>query len=505
MAWNDFLKNKKILQIPSFFKKSQAPPKKEVVRRVLTVKDLMEELGVSREGILGTYETEEKPDVLTPADYLQMQENDGTVRAIVRLISLPIQSAKIKIIPGPNDKGEKDFIETVFLKPPEFGGMTTPLPFIIADMTRAIFEGFRLYEKVARVIPKGKWKGKIGWKKLAPREAKTIKLRADPHGGFLGAYQEATFGGKTYRVVIPPEKCILFTFQKERHWLYGESILKAAYYHYDKKHKLYYIAHKKAELEAIGLKILSVEPTGTLTPSEVTEAEKVIDTIGISSRVTLPPGLKLTIDRGGKTGYDPLPLIEHHNREMAKSALVQFVEQTKYAYPYGRGTTQSATFYMAIKSVMRQMEDTLNNYAVAPLIDWNFKNGSYPKIKLMDITEEAQIYLNRVFEDIVRRKDVKLPEEFVEEVYHSMAEKLGLEVSFKAPRELKSAAEAFELGKKQRSDELGIPCPFTPKKIKEKLKKETDPKKFQRIYELGREYAEKAASKLKRQELIQGS
>lgn len=497
MAWYDFLKNSRILQLPSFFiKKQETPKKKEVIRRVVTIKDLMEELGVSREGILGSYDAEEKPDVLTPADYLEMQENDGTVRAIVRLISLPIQSAKIKIIPGPNDKGERDFIETVFLKPPEFGGMTTPLPFIIADMTRAIFEGFRLYEKVARIIPKGRWKGKIGWKKLAPRDAKTIKLRADEHGGFKGAYQRATFGGKTYQVVIPPEKCILFTFQKERHWLYGESILKAAYYHYDKKHKLYYIAHKKAELEAIGLKILTIEPTGTLTPSEVEEAEKVIDTIGVSSRVTLPPGLKLTIDRGGRTGYDPLPLIEHHNREMAKAALVQFVEQRKYAYPYGRGTTQSATFYMAIKSVMRQMEDTLNNYAVAPLIDWNFKNGSYPKIKLMDITEEAQLFLNRVFENIVRRKDIQLPEELLEQIYQTAAEKLGLEVSFKPPREFKSAAEAFELGKKQRSDELKIPCPATPSRIKEKLKGEVDPSKFPKIFQLGREYAEQAANKL---------
>jgi len=102
--------------------------------------------------------------------------------------------------------------------------MSTPLPFILSDMTRAIFEGFRLYEKVAQVIEEGDYKGKIGWRKLAPRDATTVALRADEYGGFMGAHQTCTFGDKTVNINIPSEKCILYTFQKEKHWLYGESI-----------------------------------------------------------------------------------------------------------------------------------------------------------------------------------------------------------------------------------------------------------------------------------------
>ena len=139
-------------------------------RQVLNVKQMMEELGVRTSATIGSYEDEERPDKLTVDNYITMQDNDGTVRAITRLFSLPIESTPIKILPGDSDKGERDFIESVFLGPQYSGGMTTPLPFVIADMSRAIFEGFRFYEKVPQIIKEGKFKGKIGWKKLGQRD-----------------------------------------------------------------------------------------------------------------------------------------------------------------------------------------------------------------------------------------------------------------------------------------------------------------------------------------------
>ncbi len=306
VAYFDFLRKTNIFNRSKIEKKKETEGKKEV----LTIKELTNELGIAREGVITSYNAEENPDDLGPETYIEMQRNDGEIQAIVRVLTLPIVSTSIHILPAENDKGESDFIKTVFLSPPSLGGMTTPLPFIVADMTRAIFEGFRLYEKVARIIEDGEYKGKVGWRKLAPRDAQTILLRADKHGGFEGAHQEATFGGENIEVDIPPEQCMLFTFQKEKHWLYGESILKTAFYHYDKKHKLYYIAHKKAEIEALGLKILKINQT--LTSAERTAAEETVDTIGINSRITLPPGIELEVQRGGD-GYDPLPLIEHHN------------------------------------------------------------------------------------------------------------------------------------------------------------------------------------------------
>jgi len=53
------------------------------------------------------------------------------VQAIVRLLTLPIVSTPLYVEPAEGDKGERDFIETAFFSPPNLGGMTTPLPFML--------------------------------------------------------------------------------------------------------------------------------------------------------------------------------------------------------------------------------------------------------------------------------------------------------------------------------------------------------------------------------------
>ena len=481
-----------------FTRKKAAPTKSTKERRTLSIADMMQELGVRTDATIGTFQDEEKPDKLTIDDYIGMQDNDGTVRAITRLFSMPIQSTEIKIIPAPGDKGERDFIETVFMKPQNAGGMSTPLPFIIADMTRAITEGFRLYEKIPQVIKEGKYEGMIGWKKLAPRDSNTIRLRADNHGGFLGAHQVATFGSDTVDVDIPPEKCVLFTFQRERHPLYGESILKTAYYHYDKKHKLYYLAHKKAEIDAVGLKILKLgKPFGE---TEVTKAEEAVDEIGVSSRVTLPSGFELEIDRS-PTGYDVLKLIEHHDTQMALSTLTQAIQMgtgSTYKYPYGKGfETQTAFVIQMLHSIMMNMENTLNEWAVAPLIDWNFGTSNYPKIKLMSLRARTQEHLMRIFETLIRKDpSLYVSPALADKMADEVAEMLGLEVKVDKK---KDSMKSFETGKRKVFDEKKKPAIPTPESVKKELRKKSvqlkdDPYFLETFEAMGREYALKIIS-----------
>ena len=479
-----------------FKKKTPVAQIRKDDQNVMSVKDMMEELGVRSESTIGTYQEEERPDSLTIDNYIAMQDNDGTIRAITRLFSMPIQSTPIKILPGNNDKGERDFIEAVFMGPQYSGGMSTPLPFVIADMTRAIFEGFRLYEKVPQIIENGKHKGLIGWKKLAPRDSNTVKLRADDKGGFLGCHQTATFGTRSVDVDIPPEKCVLFTFQKERHNLYGESILKAAYYHYDKKHKLYYLAHKKAEIDAVGLKILKIGKP--LSEQEVSKAETAVEQIGVNSRVTLPAGFELEINRS-PTGYDVLKLIEHHDTQMSLSTLTQAIQmgtKSTYNYTYGKGYEIQTTFIVQmLQSVMKSMEDTLNEWAVAPLIDWNFNSGSYPKIKLMPLKDTTQQFLMSIFESLIRKDPASyVTPAFASKLADEVAAILGLEVKTENKQD---AMKAFELGKKGVYDEKKIPAVSTPDVIKKKIREKAislsgDPYFLEKFEAMGRSFAIKS-------------
>ena len=482
--------------ITDYFKKAPIPKKTSYnerdIKPQLSVKAMMEELGVRTDSTIGTYEEEENPDTKTIADYINMQDNDGTVRAITRLVAMPIQASPIRIMPAKGDKGERDFIESVFMGTIKEGGMTTPLPFVIADMTRAIFEGYRLYEKVPQIITEGKYKGKIGWRKLAPRDSKTLHLRSDMRGGFLGAHQVATFGFKTVNINIPPEKCILFTFQKERHPFYGESLLKTAYYHYDKKHKLYYLAHKKAEIDAVGLKILKLSKP--FSEQEVVKAEEATDSIGVNSRITLPQGFELDVDRS-PTGYDVLKLIEHHDAQIALSTLTQAMKMgsgSTYNYPYGKGyETQTEFILQMIDSVKKNMEDTLNEWAVAPLIDWNFNSGSYPKIRLMPLKGKTQAYLINIFDSLMKKDPTFIPQIFTNKLVNEVADALGLEMKID---ENKDAIKAFESGKKKVYDDAKIKAVKTPDVIKNKIKEKAvklqdDVYFFEKFESMGRSFA----------------
>jgi len=483
----------------SFIASAFAPKKKIVEKKgkVVSLRQMMDELGVRTDSVLGAYDEEERPDNLTTDDYINMQNNDGTIRAITRLFSMPIQSTQIKILPDKKDKGERDFIETVFLKPQKFGGMSTPLPFLIADMTRAIFEGYRGYEKVAQIIQDGEYKGKIGWKKIAPRDSRTIDIKVDAEGGFNGFRQQAMFGSKLVDVTIPANKCILFTFQKERHPFYGESILKTAYYHYDKKHKLYYLAHKKAEVDAIGVKVLKLsKPSSEI---EVSKAEEAVDTLGVNSRITLPSGFELEINRAS-SGYDVLSLIEHHDAQIALSTLTQAIQlgtKSTYGYTYGAGYNMQGEFIaQMLGSIMKSMEDTLNEWAIPELIDWNFGSSNYPKIKLMPLKDDAQAYILKLFEALVTKDPSLLSAEYLTHLANNVSEKLGLEVKL----DPKDAIKAFENGKKKESDKRRKPAPSTPRQIKEEIAKKAldmkdDPEMMMKFEILGREYAIKEFEK----------
>jgi len=50
---------------------------KEGKGKVLSLAEFTKELGVGREGVIGSYEAEENPDELKPEDYIEMQRNDG--------------------------------------------------------------------------------------------------------------------------------------------------------------------------------------------------------------------------------------------------------------------------------------------------------------------------------------------------------------------------------------------------------------------------------------------
>ena len=73
----------------------------------------------------------------------------------------------------------------------------------------------------------------------------------DRNGGLEGVRQRANYQGKQYDEFIRAEKVLVYTHRFEENPWYGRSALATAYYHYDKKHRLYWLAHLAAQFKAV--------------------------------------------------------------------------------------------------------------------------------------------------------------------------------------------------------------------------------------------------------------
>lgn len=360
-------------------------------------------------------------DKISIADLVKMRQEDGTASALYNIMTLPIMANPYDFIADERDVQGKQaqMIKDAFTKPSYEGGMSTPFSLVIADMLRAVLEGHRAFEKVHTINSDGY----IVYRKLAPRDNSTITIRVDDRGGFNGIKQEAYIGQKFETIIIPKEKVFLFTFAKEKNWLKGESAFRAAYYHYDKKHRLYYLAHQAVQQFAIPPKVGIAPPKAG--QDEIDEAVEALDDLAVNSSVALPNGW--TVESPGQTGrIDPISLIDHHDAAMARSVLAHFIMlgSAGSAGSWALSQDQSDMFILALRGLMENIEEHINSYLIPELIDFNFETPFYPKFRFADLTTATTNIVKETFKTIMDKDAGRVPDYVIDGVIERMAELL---------------------------------------------------------------------------------
>lgn len=380
------------------------------------------EVGVSGDYRIAYANEEKRLDEVTIEDVRKMRLNDGTVAAMYNLFTLPIKSAQTYFEADADGEKEREFVEEVFTASPQEGGMTYPLPLFLSDQLRSIEDGFRLYEKVITVRPDGK----IVYKKLAPRDAATITLLRDEHGGFAGAKQRTWAGNRYVDVEIPVERCYLFTYGKERNYLYGESALRTSYTHYDRKHKLYYLQQLAAQASALPPRKLKLpENAINIDADKLALAEDAADNFGYQQRITLPPGWDL--EEYKTNPMDLQPAIDHHDSLIARACLMDFlVLGSSSTGSFALSKDKTEMFMTALVGVMHEIENHINAYLIPPLIDWNFGTGKYPKFKFEEMDEHTRDLMADSFKAILGRQD--LPGYVIQGIADEVGKQLGLDI-----------------------------------------------------------------------------
>lgn len=367
-------------------------------------------------------------------DLVEMRRRDGQARALVRLFILPILSAFADgewIAPKGDDAAddEVEFANNMWNLPPQAGGMTTSKSAVLKKMLQGLTDGFAVFEEVRQVPEDGPLKGKIVLRKLAYRDPRTIRFRVDDKGGFNGIRQVANINGQALDVVIPKEKVFYWTCNAEENPFYGVSMFESAYYHYEIKKKLYYIAHLAAQFAAVPGRIGKI-PKGA-DPRQVQGFKQSLMNFAFNTAMIAPDGYDVT-PFNGHSGFDFIKLIDHHNHMMSKSVIASFLdsEQRATLIEVGRVDPNSDFFVMALESLMDDIAEHLTTYLMPKYIDWNFGTKKYPIFKFSQLSDTAKGTIKELFQSVVTSSVLNSTPEFVRELEKKLSRALDLDIDY---------------------------------------------------------------------------
>lgn len=406
-----------------------------------------------------------RDEELTVRQLTAMRKTDGQARALYRLITLPIRSAlkTATFVPEENvDGGEEEasFVQEMFTLPSNAGGMSVPFGRIVAQMLMAVFDGFAAFEMVYWVPATGPLKGKWTLKKLAQRPSDTLTFLLDDNSEFAGLRQQTMYQNRHIDVMIPAEHAVYYAANEEEKPFYGQSYFYSAFYHWDKKFKLYVIAHIAAQRAAVGTRVGKLPNNPNVV--EAAAFRKALSDLGVAQYMTVPADYEVESLKEA-AGFDFLAYINHHNSQMSKSVLAGFFDKEQGGGDAGKlvdfGTQSDALFMLMLQTIMGEIEEVINQKIIPRFIDWNFGSGKYPRFQFGSLSEKQKAAMLDLFKNLsTAGQSLTVRPEFLHEMEKQAAEEFGLEIDWETVEmEMAEEKEAQDLQEELMAAEQAAP------------------------------------------------
>lgn len=314
--------------------------------------------------------------------YRQMRDDDQ-IKAVLTLKKYAIMANPWTVVPAsdePKDIEVAEFVEDQFYWCP--GVMEDYL----MEIMTAIEYGFSITEIVYKVVESGKWKGKIGLKKLATREPFNYEFKMDEHGNldpagilFLGTKMEQ----------YPTDKFIIYSYRKEGSNWYGQSDLKSAYRSWWSKEIL--IRFFNMYMERFGMPTTIGTYKKGLATTEVDKLKTVLNNIQAKYSITIPEDITISLLKDMPSGANFKDAIEMHNRFMARSMLmpdtIGYTEAQSGGFTMGK--KQFDVFLWSLKKQARDLEENvIGEQLIKRLVDYNYDVDKYPSFQFQSLTDE---------------------------------------------------------------------------------------------------------------------
>ena len=317
----------------------------------------------------------------------KMRRIDGEVAAVLASLQLPILAADM-VVDRPEDeeiasKVTDEHIDFVRRNLTQRTDFQTTMRHVLSSM----WAGYAWFEKTYVVD-----EGKLWLSKLAPRMATTLwRWQVDETGDLVGIVQRVHKGAALVDIEIPRAKLALFSFGREANDWGGISALRSCYRNFLINDAVYKLDAIRIERFAVGVPVFSV-------PAEHTDDQiDLAKEMGKHWRGAEQSYVVLVGDMGfeiasmsGSEAIDVLSTIKHHNEQIAKSVLAQFINLgTTDSGSRSLGESMMEFFYDAVEGHAKSFAGQINTEVVWPLLDLNFAGQPRPEVRFENIGSVA--------------------------------------------------------------------------------------------------------------------
>ena len=331
--------------------------------------------------------------------YDRMRRSDGTIKAMLRALKLPLRAASWEIEPASSERADAEV--GAFVRWNLFEGLSHSFRSHLRQALTHLDFGFAVFELVWGEPREIDGRLRVPLKKIAPRLQRTITqwdLARD--GGLKGVTQSLYGSGNDVgSVYIPIEKLAVYVHEQEGANWTGESVLRPAYKHWWMKDNFYRFQAIGAERFSVGIVEVKVGPDDSADTNAMERAEKIGENIRAHEKgnVALPHDWEFELK--GVTGkpYDLLPPIEHHDLAILRSVHAQFLALGAQAEgSHALSGDQSSFFLMHERAIADDVADVVNRYVIPKLVDLNWTGLTrYPRLVVRKIeTRELEKYFN---------------------------------------------------------------------------------------------------------------
>lgn len=337
--------------------------------------------------------------------YDEMRRSDGTVYQAVRACTQPIRAAHWYVEPASDNAKDEEI--AAFVEDNLFEHMHITWNDTIRHALLSLPLGVMVFEKVFSV-KEIDGVTRIVIDKLAPRLPQSIRRWAinDNEPGI----EQIRSDGQT--VSIPMDKLVVIVNDREGENWWGNSILRPAYKHWFMKNTIYKIDAIAHERQGLGIPYAKPADGSQPSSKETAKAEKILQNLRANSKAYIIEmngwefGFK---DMMARSTRDPMPSIDHHNREILKSVLAQFLELgSTNTGSRALSEDHSAMFLKSLESVAQGICDSFNKHLVKELVDLNFEGVTeYPALCFNGITQVDTKLLADTYQVLVGARGIR--------------------------------------------------------------------------------------------------